>query len=210
MQTKECTTCNLFYDLTHFCKKVQGKFGVNSVCRECRRILSRKYEATHKKERKKWEKRLRQSSGYKLKRKEYIEKNKDKIREYNVNYNKINIESRRIYNREYARDKRKNDPNFRIAKNLRNRVLSAIKRDQKVGSAVTDLGCSVEQLKLYLESKFQPGMSWDNYTKNGWHIDHIIPLSKFDLTDRNQFLRACHYTNLQPLWAIDNWRKNNK
>jgi hypothetical protein len=48
-------------------------------------------------------------------------------------------------------------------------------------------------------------MTWDNWTTDGWHIDHIKPLaSSFDLTDRKQFLEACHYTNLQPLWAKDN------
>jgi hypothetical protein len=51
-------------------------------------------------------------------------------------------------------------------------------------------------------------MSWDNWGTHGWHIDHIIPLSSFDLTDREQFLKACHYTNLQPLWAADNIRKS--
>ena len=68
----------------------------------------------------------------------------------------------------------------------------------------------VAELRDYLESKFQPGMTWDNWTTNGWHIDHIKPLASFDLTDREQFLRACHYTNLQPLWAIDNLKKGSK
>jgi hypothetical protein len=53
-------------------------------------------------------------------------------------------------------------------------------------------------------------MTWDNYGMYGWHIDHINPLSSFDLSDRNQFLEACHYTNLQPLWAQDNLIKSNK
>jgi len=53
-------------------------------------------------------------------------------------------------------------------------------------------------------------MTWDNWTLDGWHIDHIKPLASFDLTDRKQLLEACHYTNLQPLWAKDNLTKNDK
>ena len=83
----------------------------------------------------------------------------------------------------------------------------AIKNNWKNGSAVKDLGCSIEDFKKYIESKFQEGMTWDNYGLNTWHIDHITPLSWFNLEDRNQFLVACHYTNQQPLWARDNWEK---
>jgi hypothetical protein len=71
--------------------------------------------------------------------------------------------------------------------------------------------CNVKKsLKLYLESKFQPGMSWDNWGRTGWHIDHIKPLALFNLSDRKQFLEACHYTNLQPLWAKDNLSKGDR
>ena len=51
-------------------------------------------------------------------------------------------------------------------------------------------------------------MSWENHSQTGWHIDHIKPLSRFDLSDREQFLEACHYSNLQPLWAEDNLSKS--
>jgi len=107
-------------------------------------------------------------------------------------------------------NRRKTDIQFKLSHNLRVRLISAIKGNYKVGSAVKDLGCSVEELKSYIESKFQPGMSWDNWTKDGWHIDHIKPLSSFDLTDRNKLLEACHYTNLQPLCTTDNIIKSDK
>lgn len=72
------------------------------------------------------------------------------------------------------------------------------------------LGYSIEQLKQHLESKFQPGMTWDNYGK--WHIDHIIPDSHFnyDKIDDEQFKLAWALENLQPLWAAENYRKYNK
>jgi hypothetical protein len=80
----------------------------------------------------------------------------------------------------------------------------------KSGSAVRDLGCSFEKLKRHLESQFQPGMTWKNYGLHGWHIDHIKPLVLFDLTNRKQFLEACNYKNLQPLWAKENLSKKGK
>lgn len=160
----------------------------------------------------------------------YIEANREKIKSRQAAYQRANAEKLTAYRAEYyqlnkektaqyARDHRseinaqhKNrrslDLCFKLAGNLRSRLRLAISNNQKSGSAVRDLGCSVEELKLHLESKFQPGMSWENWSRQGWHIDHIKPLASFDLTDRNQFLQACHFTNLQPLWAIDNFKKS--
>jgi hypothetical protein len=108
-------------------------------------------------------------------------------------------------------DRRYNtDINFRLAKNLRTRLFQALQNNQKAGSAVNDLGCSIQHLKLHLELFWDDGMLWNNWNLNGWHIDHIKPLSSFDLTNREQFLEANHYTNLQPLWAEDNYSKNNR
>lgn len=104
------------------------------------------------------------------------------------------------------------DAEFKLSCNLRTRLNVAIKNNQKIGSAIRDLGCSIDFLKQYLESKFLPGMTWENHGlgENKWHIDHIIPLSFFDLTNLTQFKQAVHYTNLQPLWQVDNFRKNSK
>jgi hypothetical protein len=99
------------------------------------------------------------------------------------------------------------DINFKLSNSLRSRLWHALKDNQKTGSAVKDLGCSIGEFKLYLESKFQPGMTWSNYSYRGWHIDHIVPISKFNLSSREELLKACHYTNLQPLWMQDNLKK---
>ena len=101
--------------------------------------------------------------------------------------------------------KYKKNIQFRLAMNLRSRLRSALKGSFKGGSAVRNLGCSIDQLKHWLEGQFAFGMSWDNY--GDWHIDHIIPLSRFDLTNHEEVKVACHYTNLQPLWAEHNLKK---
>ena len=98
----------------------------------------------------------------------------------------------------------------RLSMILRSRIAKAINRDPKSGSAVRDLGCTINELKAHLEAQFVQGMTWDNWAYDGWHIDHIKPLASFDLADREQFLQACHYTNLQPLWAEENLSKNAK
>ena len=151
--------------------------------------------------------------------KAYYITNKDKRKDYlnlKVNKDKLKLQKKAYY--EANKDKimknmnnrRKTDIQYKLSTRLRVRLCHALKNKQKSGSAVRDLGCSIEELKQHLESKFQPGMSWDNWTINGWHIDHIKPLVSFDLTDKNQLLEACHYTNLQPLWAKDNLAKSDK
>ncbi len=99
------------------------------------------------------------------------------------------------------------DVRYRLAVKLRQRLATAIREGAKGGSAVRDLGCSLDDLREHLQAKFQPGMSWENWGRKGWHIDHVRPLAQFDLCDPDQARAACHFTNLQPLWWIDNLRK---
>jgi hypothetical protein len=123
--------------------------------------------------------------------------------------NKANPNFRTVINKR-QKLRRVKDPNFRLATNLRARMGRAIKNNLRAGSAVKDCGCSMEFLKAYLEARFQPGMAWNNWGQYGWHIDHIIPLSWFNLTNREQFLTACHYSNLQPLWWYENLEKHDR
>lgn len=94
-----------------------------------------------------------------------------------------------------------------IRKNLRCRFNKAFEGNYKTGSAVKDLGCSIAELKNYLQGMWLPGMTWENYGMGGWCIDHIKPLCAFDLRDIQQVRIACHFTNLQPLWEHDNLEK---
>jgi len=142
--------------------------------------------------------------------KKYYLNNKEKCKAQNKVYRQNNKDRLNQLNREYRKKLLTTDVNFKLRTNLRYRLKEALKANFKSGSAVNDLGCSIQQLKIYLESKFQSGMTWDNWSFEGWHIDHIKPLASFDLSDRNQLLQACHYTNLQPLWAKDNLSKGAK
>jgi hypothetical protein len=128
--------------------------------------------------------------------------------EYQKKYRRNNKES---INKHFS-DRRKTDINFRLACALRSRLSIALKRNLKTGSAIRDLGCSIDFFRKHLESLWGSGMSWDNYGHgdNRWNIDHIKSLSKTNLTERKEFLGVCHYTNLQPMWHIDNVRKSNK
>jgi hypothetical protein len=98
--------------------------------------------------------------------------------------------------------------NARIAHNLRARLAKAVKDPPKRGSFVRDLGCSISEFRDYIAKLFTAGMSWDNYGE--WEFDHILPLSRVDLSDREQFLIVANYTNYQPLWSKENSSKGNR
>ncbi len=105
----------------------------------------------------------------------------------------------------YERERYASDTAYKLTKLLRARLCKAIKRKSKKSSAVKLLGCSIDELIIHLESQFTVGMSWTNHGQ--WHIDHILPVSSFNLEDPTQLTIVCHYTNLQPLWAKDNISK---
>jgi hypothetical protein len=110
---------------------------------------------------------------------------------------------------QWLKNKRNNDPNFRIACCLRSRTCLAIKAagGKKSSKSESLWGCSLDFLIGHLESKFTQGMSWGKFGLRGIHIDHIRPCSSFDLTDQAQQKECFHYSNLQPLWAFDNLTK---
>lgn len=149
-----------------------------------------------------------------------------KRREYQKSYNLLHPE-KETSRREQSVKWRKNNPgygyrwykekakyriDYKIGHNLRERIRAAIisKKGKKSLKTVYLLGCSVDYFKNYIEKLWDNKMNWENYGLKGWHVDHIIPVSKFDLTKEEEQLKCFHYTNLQPLWWGDNLRKSNK
>ena len=139
-------------------------------------------------------------------KKNHPEKNTAKVLEYQKRYPE-KIRAKR-------RQRRKDDPAFRIRTNLASRLAMAVRNGASRKSAKTMelVGCSIQELMVYLESKFLPGMSWESYGlgQDKWHVDHIRACASFDLTDAAQQCECFHYTNLQPLWQPDNFRKGSR
>jgi Prasinovirus endonuclease VII len=102
--------------------------------------------------------------------------------------------------------------NHRLSLVLRCRMNQALRKAWKSGSAIRLLGCTIESFKLYLESRFEVDMSWQNYGKGigFWNIDHIIPCALFDLTKSDHQRRCFHFSNLQPMWSVENSAKGAK
>jgi hypothetical protein len=135
----------------------------------------------------------------------YYLSNKAKILAHNRLYYLQNKAKINAYNLQYQKSRYSTDEVYKLKRNLRRRFLLALKGVKKDKSAISLLGCSVEEFKTYLESKFQDGMTWMNHGE--WHIDHIKPCISFDLTKPEERAVCFHYTNLQPLWAKDNLLK---
>lgn len=136
---------------------------------------------------------------------------KDGLRSECKNCRNKEIKECRNKNRErinqYCRERRKNDPLFRLRCNLSGITRWAIKNGYKSASTQELLGCTWEEVKIHIENQFVDGMCWQNYGK--WEVDHIKPIAAFtDLTDPEQQRQCCHYTNLQPLWMQENRSKS--
>jgi hypothetical protein len=112
---------------------------------------------------------------------------------------------------EYEAKMMKTNPLFKLKKLMRTRLRMAIKNSclGNKQSYKEYIGCSIEYLKQHLELKFTPAMNWGNHGLV-WHIDHIVPLSRFNLSNDCEIKQASHYSNLQPLTALDNLKKGNR
>jgi hypothetical protein len=183
---KLCRPCNILKPFNEFGKFKQGKFGLNSHCKLCRK----EYDIKHRKKLLEYhkQKRINEIEKFKEYDKKYKSENKDKQNEYNS-------------------EKWKNDIQHKIRKMLRGRFHSALKYNKKSISVLTLLGCSIEKFKLYLECKFLPEFTWENHG-TVWEIDHVIPCASFDLTKIEEQKKCFHYSNHNPLFKTTDIAKS--
>ena len=137
-------------------------------------------------------------------------KNNLLLKKYGKLYNKNN----RDKINQNKKERRMLDVEYKLLETCRNRLNHAINTsgNRKSQCTIKLIGCTTSKLKEHLEKLFLNGMNWDNhgYGYDKWHIDHIIPCDSFDFSDPIQQKKCFHYTNLQPLWQVENLRKSNK
>ncbi len=179
-----------------------------SVCPVCEKIFEKthsRYERVAGPFKKAYCSRICKNTALLKKYKEYCQKNKEKISKRNKTYRLNNIEK-------FKQKDKENDIKYRLQRRLRTRIYNVLFRQKAVKSKKTLklLGCSWQKAREHIQSQFKEGMAWENYGKYGWHIDHIIPCSSFDLTDPEEQKKCFHYTNIQPLWWHENLSKGAK
>lgn len=200
---KQCTKCEVNKDLSDFPRNKRFKSGYNSICKLCCNSINKKYRENNL------------ESFNESRQKNYI-KNLDVKRAEKRRYYASHKLEKSLYDKQYRRDNdlkikrykksweklHKDDPIFKIKRNLRRRVHHALSDNRKSNKTFELIGCNPESFKKYIESFFSEGMSWENYGK--WHIDHIKPCFTFDLSIPEEQQKCFHYTNQRPLWAKDN------
>jgi hypothetical protein len=169
---------------------------------------SQTYEKYHEYYLKNKENILSKNKEYRLKHKSELKQTAKK--KYLDNKEEILVKNKKWAknNKEYFSMKWKTDSNWRLRSNISNRLRSALRVNnvKKSNKTLELISCSISDLKKHLENQFKDNMTWENYGK--WHIDHIIPISHFNLNNLNEQKKCFHYSNLQPLWAYDNLSKS--
>lgn len=203
---KCCNKCGEIKPLTEFHRSKAHSLGVAGKCKACVRIYGTAYN-------------LENAEKKRARERERHRNNPEKGRSACRAYYRANKAETLAKRKEYMAERglarlkwrSKNDPNHRIKVLCRSRTrLALLGIGAKSARTQELLGAPIEVVRAHIESLFQPGMTWENAGKDGWHIDHIRPCASFDLTDPEQQKACFHYTNIQPLWAKDNLSKSDK
>lgn len=198
MKVKVCSMCKIEKSFDEFGKNYDRSSGIQSACKECKKIKRREYKKRNReiinKNQVEYKKKVKLNGGL-LGRKVAMSESEKKRR-------------RSEYAVKYHMERCDNDPLYKFKVSIRKNISGLFKRRSIKKNSKTEeiIGLSYEEFKKYIESLFQENMSWDNYGE--WHIDHIIPVSS--ATCEEELIKLNHYTNLQPLWASENLSKGNK
>ena len=168
----------------------ENKVKNQKLCKACNSIVCKEYKQRNKE----------LISNY---NKKYKAEHKEEIDKYNHDYNKLNRDTIQKRHTAYLRDKRQTDPNYKISVTCRNRIKKLVKGEHRTSTLID---CSKEFLMEWLKSNFTPEMTFENHGSY-WHIDHVIPCKHFDLTNEAQLKMCFHWSNLQPLKATTNLSK---
>jgi hypothetical protein len=203
MMQKKCADCGESKPLDSF-YQTWKKLGYMSICKKCHIVRMTKRRETNWPKEYEQVKERRKTPGYR--KREYKRTAERFMEQYRGD------EQFRSQYLQTLKEQYRDDLEIRLRKIVRSRLRMALKGKAKLASAVSLLGVPPEEALRIIESKFLAGMTWDNWghTRGNWHLDHITPLSKFELSDPAQLAAACHISNLQPLWAEDNWHKHAK
>ena len=207
---KICSKCKNEKELSEFnFRKDTQRY--RNQCRDCIKLINKVYQAMCRDE-------------ISVKRKEYCEnfKNKNLNRIYDIDYRERNREKIQLYKKNYFQNnkeelykkikKRKDEDNyFRLACNLRKRVLNAFKARnvRKTNKTFSLLGCSHSLLRLWIQSQLYGEMTLENYGKI-WCLDHCLPIASFNLLDENDIKKCFNWIILRPMYVKDNIIKSDK
>ena len=207
MESKVCSRCKFELNVTEFNKNKSVRDGYGCYCKSCRAIKRKELRETNGEKANIRTQRWREKNPdkYISGNKKYIEQNLEKVKNTQKNYRKNNKDKVRNRKSIYQNNKIATDNLFKLKENIRKSILISIRRSgfKKTSKTANILGCSFEEFKIYIESKWQPWMNWDNHGKYngelnyGWDIDHIIPSSS--AKSEEEIVKLNHYTNLQPL-----------
>ena len=206
---KECTKCNILKPLSEFYFEKKRNI-YHPKCKECHRIYRRENEEkinfnsknyyklnkiNHKERCKEWRK--NNENYFETYRAQYYKNNRETLLEKSKEYQTNN----RDKHTEYIKNRYQTDINFRLRKKLTTTLWNNLNKQKtsKLLSINILLGCTIEECKQHLTSKFKPEMNWNNHG-DVWEVDHIVPCSNYDLTDVEQQKQCFHYSNLQPLF----------
>jgi hypothetical protein len=216
LKTKKCSKCGQIKSINEFGKNKRIKSGLSSWCKDCLAKYNKQWHISNPKYYKQYYiDNLEERKEYN--RQWYIDKS-EKVKECHKRYYINNLKQFKEKHRQWRKNnpgyqkQRLLNPTYKLSKNISNLIYLSLKGNKNGWHWEIIVNYTLKDLIAHLENQFREGMTWDNYGKYGWHIDHRRPISSFNFTSYNdpEFKECWALKNLQPLWAKENLSKGNR